>query len=99
MIIAVVLIMCMTFKLKLCGRFGSFFLKKYIMPKLLNKKRVPTSGTLFYNLLIYNIVYFCLNSTRRFCERPASVAFEATGRLSPKPVAEILLAEIPELTK
>ena len=38
-IIAMRLIQCITFRLKLVGLFGSAFLKKYILTKLRNKKK------------------------------------------------------------
>jgi hypothetical protein len=38
MMIAIALITCITFRLKLVGRFGSFFLKKY-MNKFKKKKK------------------------------------------------------------
>jgi len=43
MIIAVALIMCITFRLKLVGLLGSFFLKKY-MYKLSKKRRLAVAG-------------------------------------------------------
>lgn len=93
-------IKCIAFKLKFVGRLGSGFLKKYITSKFIKKNPVPNkrNGTL-YNMLIYNIVYCILASTRRFSIRPASVALDATGRLSPNALVEILLAATPELTR
>jgi hypothetical protein len=44
-IIAVALMACITFKLKLVGRLGSFFLKKY-MNKFNKKEGYPVSGSL-----------------------------------------------------
>jgi len=45
MMIAVALIACITFRLKLVGLFGSFFLKKY-MNKFIKKEGFPVSGSL-----------------------------------------------------
>jgi len=42
-IIAVALIACITFRLKLVGLFGSFFLKKYIR-KFNKKRRLTVAG-------------------------------------------------------
>jgi hypothetical protein len=41
------LMVCITFKLKLLGRFGSFFLKKYIGAKVENKKESRYKSGLF----------------------------------------------------
>jgi hypothetical protein len=51
---AVALIACITFRLKLVGLFGSFFRKKYIS-KFNKKRRLPGMGSLlniFNNLII-----------------------------------------------
>jgi hypothetical protein len=40
---AIALIVCITFRLKLVGLFGSFFRKKY-MNKFNKKRRLPATG-------------------------------------------------------
>jgi len=50
MMIAVALMICITFRLKLVGLFGSFFRKKY-MNKFNKKRRLPGMGSLL-NILI-----------------------------------------------
>jgi len=51
MMIAVALMICITFRLKLVGLFGSFFRKKY-MSKFNKKRRLPGMGSLL-NILVY----------------------------------------------
>jgi hypothetical protein len=52
MIIAVALIICITFRLKLVGLLGSFFRKKYMNKFNKKKRRLPETGepsvSLFY---------------------------------------------------
>jgi len=80
MTMAVALMVCITFKLKLVGLLGSFFLKKY-MVQTYKKKGSGKTGTLRQNFMIQN--YFTLNSTRRFITRPSSVELSAIGIVSP----------------
>jgi hypothetical protein len=49
---AIALIVCITFRLKLVGLFGSFFLKKYIN-KINKKRRLPGNREAFGVFLIY----------------------------------------------
>lgn len=48
MMMAIALIACITFRLKLVGRFGSFFLKKY-MNKFKKKKKALRNRRAFCN--------------------------------------------------
>ena len=54
MMMAMALIVCITFRLKLVGLFGSFFRKKYIS-KFNKKRRLPGMGSLL-NILIYKLI-------------------------------------------
>jgi len=48
MMMAIALMACITFRLKLVGRFGSFFLKKY-MNKFKKKKKALRNRRAFCN--------------------------------------------------
>lgn len=54
-IIAMALIVCITFRLKLVGLFGSFFLKKYI--RKFNKKR----GLSVYRKALWHKVFYTVD--------------------------------------
>ena len=51
MIIAVALIMCITLRLKLLGRLGSFFLKKYIIRSYMPAAAIATYSYYFYTAI------------------------------------------------
>lgn len=79
---AIALMVCITFKLKLVGRLGSFFLKKY-MHKINKKKKAPGYPELSLNNIMLKEYYFLMKDTRRFCTRPSSVLLSAIGLVSP----------------
>lgn len=68
-------------QIKAFGPVGILFSKEIHFVKL-HKKRAPINTGALFNICFITIYYFI--STRRFNERPASVALEATGCLSPK---------------
>ena len=53
---------CITFKLKLVGLFGSFFLKKY-MNKFNKKKKASRNREAFKLFDLVKLFYFELNTT------------------------------------
>ena len=67
---AMALIICIARRLKLVGRLGSFFLKKYISTNVENKKESRLLSGLFLQYVLQyayiHYCYCCLNSTRRF---------------------------------
>jgi hypothetical protein len=55
MMMAIALMVCITFRLKLVGLFGSFFLKKY-MNKFNKKRRLPGKREAFIIFNLFNII-------------------------------------------
>lgn len=55
-IMAMVLMACITFRLKLVGRFGSFLRKKY-MNKFIKKEGSPSTGKPSEYLKLMNIIF------------------------------------------
>ncbi len=51
MMMAMALIICITFKLKFIGLFGSFFLKKYITQIYIKKESPPSYSEGFLEIL------------------------------------------------
>ncbi len=64
-IIAVALIKCITFRLKLVGLFGSFFLKKY-MNKFSKKRRLTGIGKPSEYLSYFKLFLFELNAAVQY---------------------------------
>jgi len=54
--IAIALMVCITFRLKLVGLFGSFFRKKY-MNKFSKKRRLPATGEPSEYFNLSNIIF------------------------------------------